>query len=42
MADLTWKTEEELEIERNKLSQIQELEKSQADLIFELMMGGVI
>jgi hypothetical protein len=42
MADLKWKTEEVLEAERNKPSQLEELEKSQADLVFELMMGGVI
>jgi len=42
MAEINWKTEEVLEAERNKKSQIEELQQSQADLIFELMMGGVI
>jgi hypothetical protein len=42
MAEIVWKTKEEIDAELQKLSPIQELEKSQADLIYSLMMGGVI
>jgi hypothetical protein len=42
MAELKWKTKEVLDAERNKPSIIDELQKTQADLVFSLMMNGVI
>lgn len=42
MAEIKWKTKEELEAERNQPSPIETLEQSQTDLIFTLMMNGVI
>lgn len=42
MAEINWKTAEEIEAERTKLSPVQELEQSQTDLVYTLMMNGVI
>ena len=42
MGEITWKTKEEIDAELQKLSPIQELEKTQTDLVFSLMMNGVI
>lgn len=42
MAEIKWKTKEEIEAERNKPNPVEALEQSQTDLIFTLMMNGVI
>lgn len=42
MAEFNWVTQEELEAEAKKKPQITILEETQSDLIFTLMMNGVI
>jgi hypothetical protein len=42
MAEINWKTQEEIETEQNQLNKVDELEKAQIDLTFQLMTLGVI
>jgi hypothetical protein len=42
MAEMEWQTQEELEAERNKKTDFQVLSETQSDLIYTLMMNGVI
>jgi len=42
MADMEWKTQEEVDAEKNQKSDIQVLQENQADLVMTLMMNGVL
>lgn len=42
MAELEWKTQEEIEADQNKKTDVQVLSETQSDLIYTLMMNGVI
>lgn len=44
MGEITWKTKEQIEEELNNppLTQVEEIAKQQTDLLFTLMMNGVI
>lgn len=42
MSEIQWKTKEELDAEKNQPNPLEELQKTQADLVFSLMMNGVI
>ena len=42
LSEITWKTKEEIEAELNQPNPIEELEKTQTDLLYSLMMNGVI
>lgn len=44
MGEINWKTKEQIEEELNnpQLTQVEEIAKQQTDLLFTLMMNGVI
>lgn len=42
MAEVKWKTKEVLEAEKNTPTPLEEISKQQTDLVFTLMMNGVI
>ena len=42
MAKFNWKTQEEIQEEQNKKAPVDELAQAQADLIYTLVMNGVI
>jgi hypothetical protein len=42
MAEIEWKTKEEINNEKSQPSELEIIKKQQADLIFSLMMNGVL